>query len=191
MTWETFYLICFLVGFLLSLLSFIAQSGHLHAGHGHFTFHGHGAHGHAASGHGSGLMSKFNFATIAAFLAWFGGSGYLIERHTGLWALVGLCAAALIGIAGASVVFWFLSKLVARDRTLNPADYDMIGVLGHVTSTVREGGIGEMNFPRDGGRVSAPARSEDGKPIGKGTEVVITRYEKGVAYVKKWDELAG
>ena len=29
----------------------------------------------------------------------------------------------------------------------------------------------------------------DGTPIAKGTEVVIERYEKGIAYVKKWDEL--
>ena len=182
MTQESFYLGCFLVGFLLSLVSFIAQAGHMH-GHGHFQSHGHH--------HAGGAVSKFNFSTIAAFLAWFGGSGYLIERHTGLWALVGLCVAALIGICGAAVVFWFLAKLVARDRTLNPADYDMIGVLGHVTSTVREGGIGEMKFARDGGRQSAPARSDDGRPIDKGSEVVVTRYENGVAYVKRWEELAG
>ena len=35
------------------------------------------------------------------------------------------------------------------------------------------------------------ARSDDGQAISKGTEVVITRYEKGIAYVRRWDELAG
>ena len=28
-------------------------------------------------------------------------------------------------------------------------------------------------------------------PIEKGSEVVISRYEKGIAYVKKWDEFSG
>ena len=39
-------------------------------------------------------------------------------------------------------------------------------------------------------RVSG-ARSEDGIAIEKGTEVVVTRYEKGIAYVRRWEDLAG
>jgi len=35
------------------------------------------------------------------------------------------------------------------------------------------------------------ARSEDGSAITKGTEVVVTRYEKGIAYVRLWSELSG
>ena len=36
---------------------------------------------------------------------------------------------------------------------------------------------------------SAPARSEDGEPIQKQEEVYVVRYEKGIAYVRKWDEV--
>jgi hypothetical protein len=32
------------------------------------------------------------------------------------------------------------------------------------------------------------ARTEDGSAIDKGAEVVISRYEKGIAYVKPWEE---
>ena len=35
------------------------------------------------------------------------------------------------------------------------------------------------------------ARAESGTAIPKGVEVVVTRYEKGIAYVRPWDELAG
>ena len=35
------------------------------------------------------------------------------------------------------------------------------------------------------------ARSEDGSAIAKGTEVVVTRYEKGIAYVRLWSEMSG
>lgn len=205
MTFETFYLICFLVGFLLSLVSFLMQSGHVHAGghahgghfhagHGHFHA-GHGGHAnagaHAAQQQGGGALSKLNFSTITAFLAWFGGSGYLFRRYTSLWTLAALGLAALVGLVGALMVFWFLAKLVSKDRTLNPADFDMVGVLGRVSATVRPGGTGEMVFQQDGVRKAAPARSEDGCEIGRETEVVVTRYEHGIAFVRRWEEIAG
>ena len=68
MTWEVFYFVCFLVGFLLSLLTFLA--GNVHAPKG---FHFHGGHGHGV-GHGAGHASHsrgpdaswFNFGTITA-----------------------------------------------------------------------------------------------------------------------------
>jgi membrane protein implicated in regulation of membrane protease activity len=194
MTWESFYLVCFLVGFLLSLLSFLAQMGHFSGSHFHLNGHGHLGHAHTGScGHGSaGIeLSKFNFGTLTAFLTWFGGSGYLFRRYTSWWTLVGLAAAALIGLVGATIVFYVLAKLVSRDRTLDPADFDMIGVLGRVSSTVREGGVGEIVFSQDGARKAAPVRSEDGSPIQRGAEVVVTRYENGIAYVRRWEELAG
>ncbi len=214
MTWESFYLICFLVGFLLSFVSFLAQAGHFHlpgahaGGGGLDVGHAHAGHlhlGHAHVGHidaghaqaangeesGAGLLARLNFSTSTAFLAWFGGTGYLLRRYTSLWTLVAFALASIAGLAGAAIVFWFLAKLVARDRTLDPADFDMIGVLGHVSSTVYKGGIGEMIFTQDGVRKSAPIRSEDGTPIEKGEEVVITKYEKGVGYVRRWSDLAG
>jgi hypothetical protein len=62
-------------------------------------------------------------------------------------------------------------------------------VLGTVTSNIRPSGTGEMIFSQAGARRAAPARSEDGLTIEKGTEVVVTRYERGIAYVRPWDEL--
>jgi len=34
-------------------------------------------------------------------------------------------------------------------------------------------------------------RSENRSAIGKGTEVVVTGYEKGIAYVRLWSEISG
>ena len=76
-------------------------------------------------------LSWFNFGTIAAFLAWFGGTGYLLEHYYGVWFVAALGVAIVSGIGAASVVFWFLAKvLLAREAALDPADYDMVGVLG-------------------------------------------------------------
>jgi hypothetical protein len=47
-----------------------------------------------------------------------------------------------------------------------------------------------MIFEQVGVRKPCAARSETGDPLAKGEEVVVTRYERGVAYVRRWDELA-
>jgi membrane protein implicated in regulation of membrane protease activity len=87
-------------------------------------------------------------------------------------------------------MFYFLAKvLIQKDEDLNPADYDMVGVLGKVSGEIRPTGTGEIIFSQAGSRRAAPARSEDDAAIAKGTEVVVTRYERGIAYVRPWDEL--
>jgi membrane protein implicated in regulation of membrane protease activity len=195
MTWADIYLICFLVGFLLSTVSFLAGTMHLpHLPHLHFHghFHGPAAHGHAGgSGNGSANeISYFNFGTVSGFLAWFGGTGYLLARYSALSFFLALGISFMSGLGGAAIIFLFLAKVLApHDKFLDPADYDMIGVLGTVTSKVRPGGTGEMIFVRDGARRAAPVRGETGEEIAKGIEVVVTRYEKGIAYVRRWEEL--
>jgi len=186
MSWSDFYLICFLIGFALSALALVAGSVHLHLPHLHFHQGIHVPHG----GSGGGL-SKFNFGTLAAFLAWFGGTGYLLERYEGVWFLTALAAATVSGLAAASVVFWFLAKvLMAREAALDPADYDMVGVLGKLSIPIRTGGTGELIYSQQGTRRVTGARSEDGAAIGKGAEVIVTRYEKGIAYVRPWQDPA-
>jgi membrane protein implicated in regulation of membrane protease activity len=186
MTWETFYFFCFCVGFLCSLVSFLAGTTHLHL-HLPRGFHPHAAHG---GGKGS-PESPINFGTIAAFLAWFGGAGYLLSRYSSIWAVLALALALLSGLGGAAAVFWFLFKvLLKHDRDLDPADYEMVGVLGRLSTTVRENGTGEMIFSQDGVRRAASARSENGRPIARGVEVVVTRFERGIAYVRPWDEMS-
>ena len=189
MTWTTFYLICFLVGVGFSFISWLSGSLHLHLPHIHIHFGG--AHSHAphAAGHGPGW---FNVGTIAAFLAWFGGAGFLMSQYHVAGFLLALAAALLSGFIGAAIVFWFLAKFLVRDdEVLDPADYDMIGVLGKVSSPIRAAGTGEMMFSQMGSRRAAPARSESGLEIPKGVEVVVTRYERGIAYVRPWEELSG
>lgn len=196
MNWTDFYLFCFAFGFFFSLVTVL--TGHMHfdfgshghvggldGGHGHF---GHDAH---AVDHGDSV-SPFNFGTLAAFLAWFGGTGYLMTKFYRAWYVTTLMFAMGAGVVGGWLVYLFLSKVLIRSREhLDPADYDMVGVLGQVSETIRADGIGEILFSQAGSRRASPARSEDGSFITNGTEVVVTRYEKGIAYVRRWDELTG
>jgi membrane protein implicated in regulation of membrane protease activity len=193
MTWATFYLICFVVGLAFCFASLLSGLGKLHVGHFHLP---HGQHEHAG-GAGAGRVSGspahisfFNFFSLMAFLAWFGGTGYLLEEYSNLWCLFALLLATLAGLSGALIIFWFLAKvLIAHDSALDPADYDLVGVLGRVSSGIRESGTGEIIFSQEGTRRVSGARSEDGTAIGKGIEVVVTKYEHGIAYVRRWDDL--
>ncbi|HZL70353.1 MAG TPA: hypothetical protein VFC29_23815 [Candidatus Limnocylindrales bacterium] len=189
MTWAMFYLVCFLVGVTLSVLSFLGGSFHLPHFHLHVP-HVHVPHGGAHGGSG-GEMPFLNFGTITAFLAWFGGAGYLLTRYSSLVVAGVLMLAVVAGIVGATIVFWFVAKLLLKhDRELDPADYDRVGVLARISSPIREGGTGEIIFSQEGTRNTCGARSENGEALARGTEVIVTRYERGIAYVRRWEELA-
>ena len=204
MTWSDVYLLCFMVGFSLSVLSFLAGAIHIHLPFRlHLPFHGghhaggfhSGGHAHGASSakgastHAHGHFSWFNASTMLAFLAWFGGTGYILTKYSNLVAVASLGLATLAGLVSGSIVFKFMVKLMHSNETqLNEADYRVEGSLCTVTMPIRANGIGEVVFLLGGVRRSAGARTDDGKPIEKGAEVVIERHENGIAYVKRWDE---
>jgi len=196
MTWAIFYFVCFLVGVTLSVLSFLGGTWHLPHVHLHVPHMdvAHGGHlptpqGHVATG---SEMPFFNFATLTAFLAWFGGTGYLLTRYSTLVVTLVLVVSIALGLVGASIVFVFIAKvLLKHSRELDPADYERVGVLGRVTSPIRAGGTGEIIFSQEGTRHTCGARSENGEALTRETEVIITRYEKGIAYVQRWDDMAG
>ncbi len=202
MTWPDFYLLCLVVGCLWTAASSLlggfhfGHGGHMHSG-GATAAHAHVAPGHAAhpqahgtkAGTGSWFASLINPSCAAVFLAWFGGVGYLLTRHSGLKFWVDLAVSAAVGLTGAWLLAAFLRFLQSREKALDPADYEMAGVLGRVTSTIRPDGVGELVYVRDGARKPAAARSEDGAEIERGVEVIVTRYEKGVAYVRTWEAM--
>ena len=188
MSWSEFYLLCFCAGFIFSLLSMLTGHVHLHFHHGSGG-HAHGAHSHGSHA-GKATISPFNFGMAAAFLAWFGGAGYLATNYYRTWFVPALGIATVSGLAGGSIVFWFLAKvLLGREEQMDPANYEMVGVLGTVTGSIRQGGTGEILYSQEGSRRAAAARSEDGKPIARGVEIVVTRFENGISYVRRWDEL--
>jgi membrane protein implicated in regulation of membrane protease activity len=194
MTWAAFYLACFVIGLALTLISLVAGSVHLHVPHLHFGSGAHGSHGavHTAGPHGAhSQVPIINFSTLLAFLMWFGATGYVLTHFHPVALSLAFAFAFLGGLTGLLIVFWFLTKLMAHDDAMQSADYDMVGVLGKITVPVRSGGTGEIVYSQMGRRFCAAARSETDTVIAKGTEVVVTRYERGVAYVRLWEELAG
>ena len=194
MTLANLYLICFVAGTALSLISFAMGALHVHLP---VKLHGARAGGprhvsHVSKGSAAGhLLTWMSPPGIFAFLAWFGGTGYLLTQNHHFLALAVLGLATTAGCVAEGILWWFLVKtLMPHESVLNEADYELVGTIAKVTSGIREGGTGEIIFSQGGVRRCAVARGNAGKPLERGREVVIARVDKGIAYVTPWEDWA-
>lgn len=195
--WEGFYFACFVAGLLLSVISLIGGMGHLnwhihlphapHVTHIPPTPHGMVHHGGGGRGSGSGVP-WWNAFSIMVFLAWFGAAGYLLTRYGTFVTGVVFVLAALCGVAGGALIFAFLTKvMMPHDRELTAEETAVTGVVGRVSATIRAGGTGEVLYEQLGARRAVAARAETGEAIPRDEEVFVVRYEKGIAYVRRWE----
>lgn len=181
---------CFWFGLLFASASLLlglfgGQDLHVHGLH----LHGHGG---ANGGHGGNAhISPFNASTLAAFLTWFGGAGYLLTRYSGLTAVGITALASLAGVVGAGILFAGLARvIVPRLTVMRQEDFEREGIVARVTSTIQPGGTGEIVYTLGGTRHSDGARSETAELLERGAEVVILRMDKGIAYVDRWSKFA-
>lgn len=203
---ESLFLVCFLVGLSMTVLSLVLGIGHFGGVHlGHVVHGGHlgGGGGHAAgqdaTGHGvttahtGGAISGYlNLTTIMTFVTWFGGVGYLVSHYALLGGAVSLIVAVVSGIGGGSIVAVFITRVLEKGQTqLIEADYRMPGTVGRVTSTIFPGYAGEIVYAQAGTIHSAAARSVTGEQIPRDTEVVILKYEQGTAFVDTMQHALG
>ncbi len=162
--------------------------GHHAGGHavGHAHGHGHAAHGQSQTNSPLGNLSPFNLPTLLAGLTWFGGMGYIFRHTLGLDGALSALLAVGSGVVGAAIVFAFFSRVLWAGQTppLQRTDFYLPGTHARVVSAIGREGTGEIVFHKGGSRRVEGARSEDGSPILKGSEVVILRYAKGLAYVQ-------
>jgi hypothetical protein len=211
---SSLFLLVFLVSFGLTLVSLVsgmsgAHVGSLrlgHAGGTHGLRLGHAAHG-GAMAHGGSLrihghasparfggqteqVSPLNMATLLGFLTWFSGVGYILTAYTGLGTVLAIASSVGAGLLGAGAIFLFLARVLLPGQTafLDDADYQLIGTVGHLSVGIREGGTGELVYSKDGARHVLSARTEDGSPMERGSEVVVVRHERGIAFVEQFDE---
>ena len=99
----------------------------------------------------------------------------------------------MVGLAGGFLGAWLVYKLLmlvrSQEQVMKSEDYRLPGVIARVTSSIREGGTGEVVYVQGGVRQVAAARAADGAAIPRGAEVVILKNERGIVYVELWDDL--
>lgn len=143
---------------------------------------------HAGAGHvgaaAGWLFSWLSPLTVAAAALWFGGAGLLAESSLGRLALV---IAILAALAGAGVVRGVMNALVRASTP--PLQLTAEGAIATVNAAIRPDAPGEVIYTLEGLHRSLPARSEEHIAIPRGTSVVITRCEKGMAWVSPLDPL--
>lgn len=142
-------------------------------------------------GLGTFFSGYFTLSSLVAFLTWFGAAGYILSKAMG-WHLALIVPLAVVaGIAGGGIIAWVIAKIKEGDRPMDPADYKLEGTLARVSVSLPENGVGEIVFSLAGTTRCEAARADGGHRIPDGTEVVITRYERGIATVQPFQALLG
>jgi membrane protein implicated in regulation of membrane protease activity len=182
-TLDAIFLGAFLFGLLFSVVSLVLGVVDFGAGHS----------GHIGHDGDSGLHDYLNVSVILAFIAWFGGVGYLASNGAGWTAAASIVVAVAGGLVGAYVIYQLFARVIrpAGNTELDPREYELKGKLARVTSSIRAGGVGEIVYEQSGARMVRAARASNGMAIPRGTEVVVLRAEGGVGIVAPWNELYG
>ena len=185
------FLGCFLVGFALTLISLLFGFDHggadgVHFGDGGGVDLGDGGGVDAGDGSAGGHhASFFSYTGMLMFLTCFGGVGYILNRNASGALVFILTGSVVAGMLGATIMFLYFNHFLRHGETpMNPANYQMAGTLARVTSGIRMGETGEVTYVQGGARKTIGARSDEDLAHPQGEEVVIVRYERGLAYVR-------
>ncbi|HEY0752716.1 MAG TPA: hypothetical protein VGD98_01960 [Ktedonobacteraceae bacterium] len=204
------FIFCFLLGFGFFLVaSLMGGHGHGHAHVGHLHIHlpsvhhapAHGGHAvvqsaaHTASNQQaaqqmqSSLGGYLNPTSIAIFLLGFGFFGYFFHNLTPVAVYLSVLLAVICGIALAVALLTALSRLFANVEGSTEQDVvDRTGMLGKVSITIPEKGLGEIIYTSPAGmRKSIPARGLNHERLERDLEVVVVNYQNGVAEVDTWE----
>ena len=127
---------------------------------------------HAVEGD-SGGPSVFSIRIMAAFLTAFGVGG-IVGRYYGLSHPVSSGVGVAAGLVMATIVFQFAKILYAQQASSVLRMHGMVGSAADVSVAIPNGGVGQISLSVDGARSEHIARSADGRPIARGTPVVIT-----------------
>ena len=166
------------------------HGGHAHAGHTH-TGHAHTGQGHTG-GHNAGTavrgsmvwaLSWLSPLTLGGFALLFGGAGLLAGGSA-----FALLIAVVAGLAGAFAIRALMDAFVRA--SVQPLSASAEGAIGEINATIQAGSNGRVSYTLEGLARNVIARAEDPTAtIPRGTQVVITRREKGVAFVEFLDPL--
>jgi membrane protein implicated in regulation of membrane protease activity len=132
-------------------------------------------------------FSFFSPTVLAAFVTAFGAFGIVfshIEATSGVWASAPLSAVS--GAAVAGLVFLLFNAMFKKTQSSSESQIASLpGQAASIVTPIPQNGVGEIAYVQGGTRYTAPARTEDGRPIGAGKSVRISRVVGTQFYVEQ------
>ncbi|MBI3732000.1 MAG: hypothetical protein HY259_00865 [Chloroflexi bacterium] len=184
-TLNCFYFALIGVGVLYAVSIFIFGELHDFSGALHLPgdFGGHGA---PSLDHGEVRIPALSPITVASFVTAFGAFGIIGAQGFNLSSGASALAAGAGGFVVAAIAhFAFGYFLIAPQGSSEVTQQDIIGATAEVTMPIAAKGLGEVTLIAQGGRVTYPARSQDGVPLVRGATVVVVDMVGGVVLVRE------
>ena len=129
-----------------------------------------------------------NLPALAALMVVFGAVGYLLVRNSTLE--TGAIAAVSIGAGGTGwlAMSFVMAKWALHPSGLNARDEaeEIQGQLARVVMPITAEALGSIRYERNGREHDAPARAITGGNLEANTDVVIDRFDDGIAVVEDW-----
>ena len=142
-----------------------------------------GAGAEPSGAHGSVAVSPFKPTVIAAFLVVFGGAGMIALPGLGLYLATTVSGA--VGLVAGYAVFRLYTFLYKRQNTSAVARQSLIGAGAKVSEAIPQGSYGKITYYANGNTYTAPAKSENGDGIKRGSDVVIVSIVRNTYFVKQ------
>jgi membrane protein implicated in regulation of membrane protease activity len=121
-------------------------------------------------------VSPLSPITIATFITTFGGVGVLCLQLFGVSPPMSLIWSVVAGLAAGGLMYLFYSQFLIRSQASSEMRRgELVGQYAEVTVPVGESSPGQVALSTKSGRMTAMARSADGKPIPRGQFVKIVR----------------
>ena len=178
------YAICLVVGLLFTLISAVA---------GHFFGSGHGGEvgtgGHAEAGFdSSGVpgLAFFSPTVMSILVTAFGAFGLIFSK---IDATQSPWLSAPLALAGGGIVaggaFLFFNTMFKKTQSSSESNVaSLVGLTASIITPIPENGVGEIAYVQGGSRYTAPARTENGRPVAAGRSVKISRIAGTQFYVE-------
>ena len=152
-------------GFLVILIMLVA--GEILGGDHDVGHDGSLAHGDA------GGPSVFSVRIMSSFLTAFGVGG-VVGRYYGMSHPAASGVGVAAGIVTATIVYQFARLLYSQQASSEVHMTGLVGRTAEVTVMIVDGGVGQVTLTARGERSDHIARSNDGRAIPRGAEVIIT-----------------
>jgi len=133
--------------------------------------------------HASVAVSPFKPTVIAAFLVVFGGAGMIVLTSLGVY--LSLTVAGAAGLIAGGAVYRLYAFLYSRQNTSAVAKHSLIGYDAKVSEFIPQGKYGKITYYVNGNTYTAPAKSDNGEEIRRGSNVEIVSIVKSTYYVKQ------